>query len=108
MEKLKLSAPDWCFYKDHFQPEEYYGKLAEMGYGAVEMVPPGRREAARAAGLKILNLPGPGMDQGLNDKSNHASLSGQLKQAITEAAAAGIPAVIVFSGRRGRISEEGG
>lgn len=33
-----------------------------------------RREAARAAGLKLLNLSGPGMTEGLNRIEHHASL----------------------------------
>jgi hydroxypyruvate isomerase len=108
MEKLKLSAPDWCFYRDEYDPERYYAQLREIGYEAVEMVPPSRRAAAKKAGLKILNLPGPGMEKGLNDKANHPQLLPQLKQAIAEAAQAGIPAVIVFSGARGKLGNQEG
>ena len=47
MQKLKLSAPDWCFFRKEFKPEEYYRKLLEIGYSAVEMAPPERWKALR-------------------------------------------------------------
>jgi len=98
---MKFSAPDWCFAAQAgCEAAEYYGRLREIGYDAVEMVEPARRAAAAAAGLKILNLAGPGMTVGLNRQENHPTLIPQIKAAIEEAAATGAKAVIVFSGNR--------
>jgi hydroxypyruvate isomerase len=97
---MRLSAPDWCFVRDGVDPETYYRALRDLGYGAVEMVAPSRWAAARAAGLAILNLSGPGKTVGLNRLGLHAELLPQIRQQIATAQAAGIPQLIVFSGNR--------
>ena len=106
---LKFSAADWCFAsRAGVGPEEYYAKLKELGFDAVEMVDPARRSAAKAAGLKILNLSGPGMAEGLNRLEHHKELLPKIKDCIEEAASEGIGAVIVFSGnRKGQFDCEG-
>jgi hypothetical protein len=106
--KLKLSAPDWCFYKKEFDPPTYYRRVQESGYSAVEMVEPSRWAAAREAGLTILNLAGPGMTEGLNYRENHAALVPEISKAIETAQANKIPHVIIFSGnRKGQPDDEG-
>lgn len=95
---LKLSAPDWCFFRDAVPAEAYYRRLAALGVAGVEMVDPARLGAARAAGLAILNLPGPGMAEGLNRVEHHATLLPAIRKAIEVAKREAIPAVIVFSG----------
>jgi len=106
---MKFSAADWCFAgKAGVEAEEYYEKLKQIGFDAVEMVEPARRAAAKAAGLKVLNLSGPGMTCGLNRLENHKELLPKIKDSIAEAAAEGIEAVIVFSGnRKGQFDSEG-
>ncbi len=106
MPKLKLSAPDWCFYRDTLAPERYYTALAALGIQGVEMVDPARWPAARAAGLAIVNLCAPGMQQGLNSQANHAELIPGIAQSIALAAKEQIPAVIVFSGNRNGLSDK--
>lgn len=105
---LRYSLPDWCFLKPGMDAADYYRRVREAGYEAVEMVAPARRPLARAAGLHILNHPGPGMQQGLNNPANHALLIPQIERAIGEAAADGIPALIVFSGNRFGTSDDDG
>lgn len=106
---MKFSAADWCFAsKSGVGPDEYYGKLKALGFDAVEMVEPARRASAKAAGLKVLNLSGPGMADGLNRLENHKELLPKIKDSIEEAAAEAIGAVIVFSGnRKGQFDTEG-
>ena len=53
----RLSAADWCFFKQGMDPATYYGKLAEMGYSGVEMVAPERFGEAQSAGLTIRRWP---------------------------------------------------
>jgi hydroxypyruvate isomerase len=104
----KLSAPDWCFLKPGVEPAAHYARLKALGYGAVEMVAPANRAAARAAGLEILNLGAPGMQRGLNRRAHHAELLPQIRACISEAQADRIGQVIVFSGNRdGQSDAEG-
>jgi len=108
MAELKLSAATWCSCPEAMDPAAYYGRLAEMGYGGVEMVPPERYDAARAAGLKLVNLLAPGGDPGLNRVEGHADLLPQLREAIQQAGEHGVGHVILFSGaRQGQPDAEG-
>ncbi|HEY3376203.1 MAG TPA: sugar phosphate isomerase/epimerase family protein [Armatimonadota bacterium] len=95
---LKISAPDWCFFRDAVPAATYYPRLAALGVTGVEMVDPSRWADARAAGLAIINMGGPGMTQGLNRSENHAALLPAIREAIATAQREAIPAVIVFSG----------
>lgn len=105
---MKISAPDWCFFRPGMDPADYYAKVRSLGVGAVEMVPEERFAAAREAGLEILNLAGPGMAEGLNRTEHHAQLVPAIQEVIHQAAANEIAAVIVFSGNRaGQPDEEG-
>jgi len=97
---VRLSAPDWCFWRDGTDPATYYRALRELGFTGVEMVHPSRWQAARAAGLAILNLSGPGKTVGLNRLGLHAELLPLIRREITIAHDAKIPHVIVFSGNR--------
>ncbi len=107
--QMKFSVPDWCFFAAAKRsPEDYYGELKSLGFDAVEMVDPSRYAAAKAAGLKILNLSGPGMTEGLNRIEHHKELIPKIETCVEEAAANEIGAVIVFSGnRRGQFDSEG-
>jgi hydroxypyruvate isomerase len=108
MNTLKLSAPDWCFYPKLGDPARYYAALKELGFAGAEMVDPSRYEAARAAGLEIITMSGPGMISGLNRQEHHAELIPQLREAIQHAGENHIPILIVFSGNRdGQTDKEG-
>jgi len=108
MTDMKFSAPDWCFLKSEYKPADYYNRLKAMGYDGVEMLDPANYEAARGAGLAILNMSGPGMQKGLNRLENHGTLIPEIRQAISHAQENNIPHVIVFSGNReGQPNEEG-
>jgi hydroxypyruvate isomerase len=97
---LNLSAPDWCFYKSPYKPDDYYRTLAKIGYTGAEMVDPARWPSARAAGLSIINMSAPGMTVGINKRENHPSLIPEIVTTIGKAGNNGIPQVIVFSGNR--------
>lgn len=97
---MRLSAPDWCFVRDGVDPRAYYRALRDLGISGVEMVHPDRWQAARDAGLAILNLSGPGKTVGLNRLGLHQELLPLIRQQIATARDAGIPQLIVFSGNR--------
>ncbi len=105
---LRLSAPDWCFYDKAGKPADYYRRLKDLGFTGVEMVAPERWPQARAAGLEIVNLSGPGMQAGFCDRQNHAALQAELRQTIALAAREGIDQVIVFSGNGPRQTRDAG
>ena len=98
--QLKHSLPDWCYLKQGMDPAEYYRRIKAAGCEAVEMVTSAHRPLARSAGLQILNQPGPGMQQGLNNPANHATLLPEIGKAMAAAAADKIPHLIIFSGNR--------
>jgi hydroxypyruvate isomerase len=97
---MRLSAPDWCFWRDGSEPVAYYRALRDLGFTGVEMVHPSRWQAARDAGLAILNLSGPGKTVGLNRLGLHAELLPEIRRQIAVARDAQIPHLIVFSGNR--------
>ena len=97
---MRLSAPDWCFWRDGSDPAAYYRALRELGFTGVEMVDPARWAAARAAGLAILNMSGPGKTVGLNRLGLHAELLPEIRRQIAIAREAKIPHLILFSGNR--------
>lgn len=102
------SVSEWCYFKPHYNPTEYYRRLKAIGYQGVEMVDPARWPLARAAGLDILNLIAPGMEKGLNRLENHASLIPEIRKSIATAAANKIPHVVIFSGNRGSLTDDEG
>jgi hydroxypyruvate isomerase len=107
MPPIRLSAPDWCF-AGSLEPAAYYRMLADLGIDAAEMVAPERRAAARAAGLKLINLCAHPIERGLNRREHHADLVPAVRAAIREAVAEGIAQLIVFSGNRaGQADAEG-
>lgn len=100
MSELKFSAADWCFLKSGIDPAAYYPALRALGYEAVEFCSKERWDAARAAGLAILNLGTPGMQDGLNQRQNHERLLPEIRATIATAQENDIHQVVVFSGNR--------
>jgi len=100
MSELRFSVADWCFLKSGIDPATYYPEVHRLGYSAVEFCPKERWEAARAAGLTVLNLGTPGMQDGLNRQENHERLLPEIRATIVRAQENRIPQVVVFSGNR--------
>jgi hydroxypyruvate isomerase len=97
---MRQSATDWSFLSVEMHAERYYARLAEIGYSAIEMAAPEHWALVRAAGLELLNIAGPGMEWGLNRSDEHVRILPLIRTAIMTAGEAGIPCLIVFSGRR--------
>lgn len=107
MTELRQSAAEWCFHKK-VDSRAYYQRLKEIGFYGVEMADPAHWAEARAAGLELVNISGPGMTSGLNDVAQHGSILPAVRAAIRTASDNGIADVIVFSGNHGAIGEEQG
>ncbi|MDA3799005.1 MAG: TIM barrel protein [Kiritimatiellae bacterium] len=97
---MKFSVADWGFYGKSQDPEKYYETIKLMGVEAVEMADQSCWQDARAAGVKLLNISGPGMDIGVNFKENHATLIPEIRESIALAGENNIPYVICFSGNK--------
>ncbi len=110
MAGVKLSVMDWCSFENGREPDAraFFAHARSLGITGAEMVAPERRAAARAAGLRLISLDGPGMLQGLNRLEHHATLLPQIGQMLLDAAAVGIRWIVVFSGNReGQSDREG-
>jgi hydroxypyruvate isomerase len=105
---IRQAAADWCFLKPEADRPAYYRRLRELGFDGVEMVAAVDRDAARAAGLELVTLSGPGMGDGLNHRGNHARLIPEIRAAIAEAQRERVANVIVFSGSRRGLDDETG
>ena len=108
MAELKLSAACWCFYSEELEPAELFGRLAEAGYTGVEMVGVDNYDAARSAGLKLINECAAGMGEGLNYLDNHDELIPQVREVVQQAGADGVAQVILFSGAQKGLDDETG
>lgn len=105
---VKLSAAEWCFFRDGCNPADVYSRLRLAGYTALEMVNESRWALVRTAGLQILNLAAPGMRDGLNQAANHVTLVPAIRDMIQKARCNQIAQIIVFSGsRRGQSDADG-
>ncbi len=111
MSELKLSASEWCYLKGkEGDAATFYAGLSELGYGAIEMPSRHHWDAASRAGLRVLNIAGPGMsgDVSLNRREQHGVLLPQLRECIALASASGIEQVIIFSGNRQGLEDDAG
>ena len=108
MPNLKLSAAEWCFFRDGCDCADVYARLHRAGYSALEMVSASRWSTALMANLHVLNVAAPGMRDGLNQAVNHGALVPAILELIQKAKANEIAQIIVFSGsRRGQSDHEG-
>jgi hydroxypyruvate isomerase len=86
--------------------DRFFGAVADIGYEAVEMWGRGDdfaevMQTAGKRGLKVASMIGVGsLDQGLNNRENHARIESELRASIDLAAEHGIPGLICFSGNR--------
>ena len=88
------------------------GKCAEaarLGAVGIDLVGPKDFPVLKKHGLLPTMLPGgSGIKDGVNDKKNHTEIDKRMREAITAAAEAGAPNVIVLSGGRAGLTDEEG
>jgi hydroxypyruvate isomerase len=105
---MKQCVPEWCFFREGMDASAIFVRLKAMGYAGLEMVDRSRWAAARAAGLPLVTMAAPGMQDGMNRPVSRASLTAGIRETITAARDAGVPIVIVFSGNRGGMADAEG
>jgi hydroxypyruvate isomerase len=105
--RLKQGVARWCFSK--WSLEELAQECARLGMKGIDLIGPADWPVVRKYGLAPSMVTGGGsIADGLNRKENHAKIEQQMRENITQAAAAGVPNVITFSGNRRGLSDAEG
>ncbi len=108
--RLRQSVCRWPF--GGIPYDDFCGMVKRVGLGAIDLVD--RRDWAlvQRHGLAISTANSSDrrdfISRGLNDRTNHALILGELEAVLPAAAEAGIPNVIAMFGNRGTISTEDG
>jgi hydroxypyruvate isomerase len=104
---IRQSVCQWCFKK--IPLEDLARSAKEIGLASIELLGPADWEVVRRHGLTCAIANGPStIPDGFNRVENHAKLVPAFHERIAEAAAAGIPSVICFSGNRRGLGDEQG
>jgi hydroxypyruvate isomerase len=104
---IKQSVCQWC-YKD-IPLEKLAEEAKRIGYRSVELLTPDQYKVVKPYGLTCAMLSGAcTIPDGFNQKQNHERLEKSVLDHIEFAADNGLPNVIVFSGNRRGMSDEGG
>jgi hydroxypyruvate isomerase len=97
----------WCFSK--WSVEELAQECARLGLKGIDLIGPADWPVVQKFGLAPSMVTGGGtIADGLNRKENHDKIEQQMRENITQAAAAGVPNVITFSGNRRGLSDAEG
>ncbi len=105
---FKHSVCRWCFSS---MPLEALAEQAkELGIASIELLTAEEWGVVQGYGLTcaVATIPNVSLTQGYNNPAQHAKLQKAHLQLIDQAADAGIPQVIVFSGNRNGLSEAAG
>jgi len=105
---INHSACYWCY--SGMPLDDFAQSAAELGLKGIDLLKPEEWETAEKYGLKcaVATDSFANIENGFNDRANHASLQEQYSLLIDKAAAQGIKNVIVFSGNRRLLSREDG
>ena len=107
--RLKQSVSRWCY--QNIPLDQLCAAAAKMGLQGIDLLQPADYDVPRRYGLRCtmgyaadsMTIP-----NGLNRRENHAAIEQAFRTGIPQAAKAGVPNVIAFSGnRRGMSDEEG-
>ena len=106
--QFQHSVCRWCF--GSIPLEIFAEQVRDLGIASIELLPPAEWKIIQKYGLTcaVGTLPTVSLTEGYNNSANHAKLQQAHLQLIDQAAEAGIPQVIVFSGNRGKISDRQG
>jgi hydroxypyruvate isomerase len=107
--QIKQSIAWWCFVPGALSPEALVRAAAEIGYAAVELVPPEHWQLAREHGLEIASYGGhASIVDGLNRRENHDRIEREILANLRLAEQWGIPNLICFSGSRAGLDDATG
>lgn len=98
---IAQSVAWWCFVPGHFTPEAFVRAVAEAGYAAIDLAPEAHWPLVKAHGLQLSAIAGhTSITLGLNRRDQHARIEAELRAALAQAEAWGIPNLICFAGSR--------
>ncbi|WP_277967996.1 hydroxypyruvate isomerase family protein [Sphingomonas echinoides] len=107
--RLKQSVSRWCYQK--IPLDQLCAAAAKMGLQGIDLLEPADYETPRKYGMRCtmgyaaapMTIP-----NGLNRRENHDAIEQAFRVGIPQAAKAGVPNVIAFSGNRKGMSDEEG
>ena len=89
-------------------PDELIAAAADIGYAGFDLVPAEHWSAIRDAGLEIASIFGhQSLQDGLNKRSNHDRIEGEILENIEQAQNLGIHGLVCFSGNRHGDDDDG-
>lgn len=105
---FKHSVCRWCY--NSFELEEFAERAKELGISSIELLSASEWKTVQKYGLTCAIGTGTfaSLTEGFNNRAFHERLQKPYLQLIDQAADAGIPQVICFSGNRKGISDEAG
>jgi hydroxypyruvate isomerase len=110
--KFRHSVCRWCFNRIPF--DEFCRSAKKMGIESVELLAPKEWELARGHGMSCaMGMIPPrngigGIQKGFNRVEHHDVLFDLFSESIEQAAKAGVPNIVIFSGNRGGMDLETG
>jgi hydroxypyruvate isomerase len=109
MSTISQSIAWWSFVPEKLAPEHFVRIVADIGYKAVELVPPEYRSLVTDHGLAISAIAAhEPLTIGLNRRDLHDRLEEEIRASIANAQRLDIPSLICFSGNRNGLTDEAG
>ncbi len=107
--RIRQGVSKWCFDK-WWSLDQLCQNAVKLGIKGIDLVGPNDWPTLQKYGLVCsMMTPGGGsIPDGLNRKENHDKIEAQLRERIAQAAAAGVPNIITFSGNRRGLSDDEG
>jgi hydroxypyruvate isomerase len=110
--RIKQSVCLWCYNgylkKTDMSLDDFAAACAKLGLKSIELTGPDQWPTLKKHGLICAMVPSHGITKGLNRIENHEECLARMRQSIDQAADAGFPNVITFSGNRAGLDDEQG
>lgn len=110
--RIKQSVCLWCYNgylkKTDMSLDDFAATCAKLGLQSIELTGPDQWPTLKKHGLICAMVPSHGITKGLNRIENHEECLARMRQSIDQAADAGFPNVITFSGNRAGLDDEEG
>ena len=102
--RIHQSVCLWCYNgymkKAGMNLDDFAAACVKLGLKSIELTGPGEWPTLKKHGLICAMVPSHGIGKGLNRVANHEECLDKVRQSIDQAADAGFPNVITFSGNR--------
>ena len=110
--RIHQSVCLWCYNgymkKANLTLDDFAAACVKLGLKSIELTGPGEWPTLKKHGLICAMVPSHGIGKGLNRVANHEECLAKVRASIDQAADAGFPNVITFSGNREGLDDEEG